>query len=272
MAPRDECWYSSKVQIGNSTYLFASNVTICIVNIFFMILSLILNGFVVHRYLKTHSRQPVSNTLLFILASCDLLQNIISQPVLITNVVLRLQRIHVCRLGDASRVLFAVFAGFGFFMVAVVLTTERMLALIFPIWRRTHLRKLHVVCISSGVFVLWSAYVVGMLYGVNDKTFFRPITASFIGISLVYALVGYTKIYFVCRKCTKMMRAMRKHELRLSVASGKLCKENLGCQSEKKERTDEVAQKDTKFTTHGGSHEITGNIFSMVSGRLFQNV
>jgi 5-bromo-4-chloroindolyl phosphate hydrolysis protein len=157
-------------------------------------------------------------------------------------------------------------------MVAVVLTTERMLALIFPIWRRTHLRKLHVVCISSGVFVLWSAYVVGMLYGVNNKTFFRPITASFIGISLVYALVGYTKIYFVCRKCTKMMRAMRKHELRLSVASGKLCKENLGCQSEKKERTDEVAQKDTKFTTHGGSHEITGNIFSMVSGRLFQNV
>ena len=143
------CWYTNEVQNGNSMQSsFTSNVAVCCVNILLVILSLIFNGFVVYRYLKTKSRQPISNTLLFVLALVDLLQNLISQPVFITSVVLKLQNIFVCQLHDASKTLFAVFSGFGFFMVAVVLTSERMIAVIFPIWRRVHLRKLHVVSIT----------------------------------------------------------------------------------------------------------------------------
>ena len=241
---------------------FASNVAVCCVNILLVILSLIFNGFVVYRYLKTKSRQPISNTFLFVLALVDLLQNFISQPVFITSVVLKLQKIFVCQLNDASKTLFALFSGFGFFMVAVVLTSERMIAVIFPIWRRVHLRKLHVVSISLGVFVFWSGFVVVMLHVVNNITLFRPITACFIGISLVYALAGYTKIYSVCRKYTKTQRATTKHKVSKSVVSGRFI-ENHGMQCEvtNEERgTDKDTQSVAACKTHG-SPKITGKNF-----------
>ena len=262
------CWYTSEVRNANSTSLFASDVAVCCVNILIVILSLLSNGFVVYRYLKTKSRQPVSNTLLFLLASFDLFQSIISQPVFITSVVLKLQKIFVCQLHNASKTIFAVFAGFGFFMAAVVLTSERLLAVVFPIWHRVHLRKAHVVGISLSVFVFWGSFVVVMLHVVNNRTFFRTITASTIGVSLVYALAVYVKIYFVCRRCKKRQQTTKKQKTSLSVVCARSM-ENHGieCELEKTEadsRIDKVGQSGTELKILD-SQKSTGNIFPSVN-------
>jgi hypothetical protein len=253
------CWYTSEVRNDKSASVFVSDVAVCCVNILIVILSILSNGFVVYRYWKTKSRQPVSNTLLFVLASFDLLQSIISQPVFITSLILKLQKIFVCQLHDASKTIFAVFSGFGFFMVAVVLTTERLLAVIFPIWRRMHLRKAHVVAISLGVFAFWGSFVVVTLHIVNNNTLFRPITACAIGISLVYTLVVYAKIYCVCRRCKKRQQASRrKQKASLSSVVNAKFMENRGIQGEFEEtdtRTD-ITISVTELNTDGGH---TGN-------------
>ena len=153
-------------------------------------------------------------------------------------------------------------------MAAVVLTSERLLAVVFPIWHRVHLRKAHVVGISLSVFVFWGSYVVVMLHGVNNRTFFRTITASTIGVSLVYALAVYIKIYFVCRRCKKRQQATKKQKTSLSVVCARSM-ENHGieCELEKTEvdsRIDKVGQsrKELKILD---SQKSTGNIFPSVN-------
>lgn len=204
------CWYASHIRNDESTSVFVSDVVVCCLNVVILILSLPFNGYVVYIYLKTKSRQPVSNTLLCVLASFDLLQSIISQPMFIINQILKLQKIFVCPLDDASKTVFVIFSGFALFMAAVVLTTERLLAVVFPLWHRVHLRKSHVVRISLIYFVFWGCYVVVMLHVLQNPIFFRPITACLIGMNLVYAVGGYIKIYFVCQGCKKRQKATRK--------------------------------------------------------------
>ena len=184
---------------------------VCCLNIVILMVSIPSNGYVVYRYLKMKPRQPVSNTLLYVLASFDLLQSIISQPIFIINEVLELRKIIVCPLDDASKTIFVIFSGFALFMAAVVLTSERLLAVVFPLWHRVHLRKSHVLTISLTYFVFWGCYVVVMLHVLHNTVLFRPITACLIGINLVYAVAGYMKIYFVCQSCKKRQKAMQKH-------------------------------------------------------------
>ena len=196
-----DCWFYTEEIAENvdSTEILASDVTVCILNGVASILAVLANGFVIVRYLRTRQHQPVCNSLFFLIAVFDFLQGIVPQPLFITVMMLKLHRNFQCSLHVVTRSIAITFSGFSFIMATIVLTTDRLLAIVYPIWHRFVMKEKYIISITFSLFVSWAvvAWVVGVHYHRN-VTIIRPLILFLMLLGLIYTVIVYVKIYFVC--------------------------------------------------------------------------
>ena len=167
-----DCWFYMDEIADNvdSTEILANDVTVCILNGVTSILIVLSNGFVIVRYLRTRSRQPVCNSLFFLIAAFDFLQGIIPLPLFMIVMMLKLHRNFQCTLHVATRSITLTFSGFCFIMATIVLTTDRLLAIVYPIWHRFVMKEKYIISITFLLFASWAFIicVIGVYYHKND--------------------------------------------------------------------------------------------------------
>lgn len=194
------CWYYTEeiAKTANSAAILANDISICSLNIVAIPLNVFFNGFVITKYLKTRSHQPVSNTLLFLLAVFDFLQGIIPQPLFTTIIILKLHRNFQCSFHTVIRTMIPVFSGISFVIATIVLTTDRLLAVVYPIWHRFIMKKDKVIMVILLLLFVWvTAVSVGRHCFYNRKILSLAFL-FFIALGLIYTVMVYVKIYFIC--------------------------------------------------------------------------
>ncbi len=82
------CWFAENAENISLHSIYYNDVALCCVNSVNILLSVFANGLVVYKYCQTRARQPVSNTLLFLLASLDLVKSCVGQSLFTSMYIL----------------------------------------------------------------------------------------------------------------------------------------------------------------------------------------
>ena len=218
------CRYPESGQNISLQYpVYYNNIALPCVNSIVMLLNLLANGFVVFRYYQTRARQPVSNTLIFLLASFDFLQGAVAQPLFILSYILEFFGILNCSLHETANMVECILLGFSFLMVAVVLTTERLVAVVYPIYHRVYMRRKVLIFFSITLFGVWTAIMI-ILHVVllPDEIFY--INVFVLSSGLVYTVAVYIKIFRVSRASARIQ------------SSGSYSMENFGLSTNENKR------------------------------------
>ena len=205
MAGFADCWYTAEIRNSSSgTATLANDIALCVVNTLAVLLNVLANGAVVHVYLtSSRARQPVSNILLFVLSVFQLLQGTLSHPLFIAMKILESCKNSPCKLNAASKVMNGTFAGFSFFIVSYLLTSERLFAIVFPIRHRIFARKRCILGTSVIMFLVWAVLVVFLQLLWKKSLLFQAVTLTFIAGGLAYSVAVYIKIYCIVRKSAR---------------------------------------------------------------------
>ena len=195
-----DCWYTHEIRNSFSEVMFANDIALCSLNALAVLLNVSGNGFVVYVYLRSRSRQPISNTLLFLLAIFDLLQGVVSHPLFIATKILKIRKSFVCGLHVVGKNTSSVFAGFSFILTSFVLTSERLFAVVCPIRHRLFIRKYRMVTISLVVFVLWTTLFTSLLLVLRNEFAVQLTVLCFTTVGLTYSVVVHVKIYSIIRR------------------------------------------------------------------------
>ena len=197
------CWSTETEKNISLHSIFYNDIALCCVNSATMLLSLFANGLVVYKYHQTRARQPVSNTLLFLLASLNLPQSAVAQPLFISMFILEFFGIFNCTLQNVTEIILSILLGFSFLLVTYVLTSERFFAVLYPIYHRVYMRKKVLVYVSLSLFAAWAILVTTF-----HLIFPRRLSELFyfylfvLSSGLVYNVAVYVKIFSVSRKAT----------------------------------------------------------------------
>ena len=200
-----DCWYTELTKKNirlNSEAIFYNNIAICCYNFIAMVLNLLANGFVAYRYYQTRTRQPVSNTLLFILALVHILQGIIAQPVFISMRILEIYGIFHCTLQRAADAILSVLLGYGFFMATIILTSERNFAILYPFRHRVYMTKKVLSYLSLTIFGVWTLFATICYITFPRLTELNYIYLFIMSFGLIYTLAVYVNIFRESRKLT----------------------------------------------------------------------
>ena len=185
--------------VSSEHSVYYSHIAVSCVNSLTILLNLLANGFVVFRYYQTRARQPVSSTLIFLLASFDFLQGAVAQPVLLSAYLSQLFGILNCSLQNATITVVCICLGFTFIMVAVVLSTERLVAVVYPIHHRIYMRKKVLVYISLALFGAWTMIMI-ILHIILPPVQLFFFNAFILLSGLIYTVAVYVKIFRVVRE------------------------------------------------------------------------
>lgn len=201
-----QCWFN-KAEGRNVTVgpLTLSNISAqCCVNGITAVLNVFANAFVVFKLHQTRARQPVSSILLLFLASLDLLKGAVGQPLYILVDLLKYNGISNCDLRNIVEAILCLCLGYAFLLTTIVITSERFLAIIYPLYHRVYLLKKLLVYTCFMLLVAW-AIVVGFFHTV---WYFRHVYLVYFCIilfGLVYTVFVYAKIFSVSRNSQKLI-------------------------------------------------------------------
>lgn len=207
------CWYTelTKKNISlNSNATFYSNIAICCINGLSMVLNLLANGFVVYRYYETRTRQPVSNTLLLILALLHILQGIIAQPLFISTYILEVYGFFNCTLQSVAEAILSALLGYGFITATIILTSERNFAILYPFRHRVYMTKKVLSYLSLTVFAVWTLFVTICHITFPRLTELYYIYLFIMSFGLIYTVAVYVNIFRESRKLTARHNEMVK--------------------------------------------------------------
>ena len=182
------------------TSVFYSDITLCCINILTILANCFASGFVIYRYYQTRYRQPVSNALLFILASSNFLKGILVHPLFISEFILRFLGTYNCVLRSITETILCIFLGFSFLMATFVLTSERLFAVVCPIRHRVYIQKTMLYYLSLSLFIPWAILLIFLHLIVPRITELYYMYAFLISIGLLYTFMVYLKIFFVSRR------------------------------------------------------------------------
>ena len=196
-------WFTenaSNISLHSNYY---NDVALCCVNSVNILLSVFANGLVVYKYCQTRARQPVSNTLLFLAASLDLVKSIVGQSLFTSMYILKLFGIFHCTLENVIDRVLNILSGFSFIMVTIVLTSERFFAIVFPIYHRVYMRKKVLIYLTLALFVVWAIWSMTFCLILPRRiTQLYSLRISILSFGLVYTVAVYVKIFSVIRKST----------------------------------------------------------------------
>ena len=204
-----QCWFSKFEEKNVSLSRTVGNVSaLCCVNVITFLLNLFANTFVVYKFYQTRVSQPVSNTLLFLLASLDLFKGIVAQPLLIFVILFELYGSFDCALRNITEAIHFLFLGYTFLLSTVVITSERFFAILYPLYHRVYMRKKLLVYSSLMLFVAW-AILVMTFHMVWYFSNLYLVYLSVLSFGLVYTLYVYVKIFRVSRNSQKSLTQSR---------------------------------------------------------------
>ena len=196
------CWFVENAQNISLHSIYYNDIALCCVNSVTILLNVFASGLVVYKYYQTRARQPVSNTLLFLLASLDLAKSCVGQSLFISMFILEFVGIFYCTLQNINETVLCVFSGFSFIMVTIVLTSERFFAIVFPIYHRVYMRKKVLIYLTLSLFVVWAILSMTFYLILRQITQLCSVFLFNISFGLVYTLAVYVKIFSVSRKST----------------------------------------------------------------------
>ena len=202
--------HGKNISLPYSVYI--NLIALSCVNSLIILLNLLANGFVVFRYYQTRARQPVSNTLIFLLASFDFLQGAVAQPLFTTSFILELFGIFSHIIEEVADIATCTLVGFSVTMVAIVLSTERLVAIVYPIHHRIYVRRKVLIYVSLALFVVWTMInVILHLVLTPDQLFDLFYISVFILLpaGLIYTLAVYLKIFWASRQSAKIQTSHR---------------------------------------------------------------
>ena len=194
------CWFAENEKNISLHSNYYNDVALCCVNSVTILLNVFASGLVVYKYYQTRARQPVSNTLLFLLASLDLVKSIVAQPLFTSVYILKLFDIFHCTLENVMGTVLTILLGFTFIMATIVLTSERFFAIIFPIYHRVYMRKKVLIYLSLALFVVWAILSMTFHLILPRRTQLSSVHISILSFGLVYTVAVYVKIFSVSRK------------------------------------------------------------------------
>ena len=220
-----------------SLHLEFNDVALCCVNGIMSLLNFFLNAFVVLRFYQTRARQPVSNTLLVLLATLDLLKGSVCQILFISVIFSKFFGVFHCTLERVTNIILAIFLGYAFLLMTIVMTSERFFAILYPFYHRIYMRKKPLVYTSLLLFVLWATLMtISSTIWYFDKIYYMHLAIVLFG--LAYTLAVYVKIFCVSRN------SMVKHgEM---TGSRNFCSLEKGHTKEDDKESDEVSEKSRK--------------------------
>ena len=187
--------------------VYYSHIALSCVNSLMILLNLLANGFVVFRYYQTRARQPASNTSILLLSSFDFLQGAVAQPLFTSSYILELSGILDLSLEEAADITTCVLLGFSFMMVAIVLSTERLVAIVYPIHHRIYMRRKVLIYLSLTLFGVWTMINVILHVALPPLELFNLFYISvfiLLPAGLIYTLTIYVKIFRVIRESAKI--------------------------------------------------------------------
>ena len=196
------CWFTESAQNISLHSIYYNDIAICCINSVNIPLTVFANGLVVYKYYQTRARQPVSNTLLFLLASLDLVKSIVGQSLFTPMYILKLFGIFHCTLETVTNRTIYILSVFSFIMVTIVLTSERFFAIVFPIYHRVYMRKKVLIYLTLSLFVVWAILSTTFYLILPGLTQLCSVNISIVSFGLVYTLAVYVKIFSVSRKST----------------------------------------------------------------------
>ena len=195
-------WFTENAPNISLHSIYHNNIALCCVNSVNILLSVFANGFVVYKYYQTRARQPVSNMLLFLLASLDLIKSSVAQSLFTSMYILKFFGIFHCTLENVTNGIIIILSGFSFIMVTIVLTSERFFAIVFPIYHRVYMRKKVLIYLTLALFVVWAILSMTFYLILPRLTQLSIVIVSIVSFGLVYTLAVYVKIFSVSRKST----------------------------------------------------------------------
>ena len=196
------CWFAENAENISLHSIYYNDVALCCVNSVNILLTVFANGLVVYKYYQTRARQPVSNTLLLLLASLDLVKSIVAQPLFTSMFILEFVGVFYCTLQNITETVLCVFSGFSFIMVTIVLTSERFFAIVFPIYHRVYMRKKVLIYLTLSLFVVWAILSMTFYLILRQITQLCSVYLFILLFGLIYTLAVYVKIFSVSRRST----------------------------------------------------------------------
>ncbi len=149
------CWFAENAQNISLHSVYYNDIALMLRQQRDHFTNVFANGLVVYKYYQTRARQPVSNTLLFLLASLDLVKaswvNRFSHRCIFWSLLVSFH----CTLENVTKNNICL-SGFSFIMVTIVLTSERFFAIVFPIYHRVYMRKKVLIYLTLSLFVVWA--------------------------------------------------------------------------------------------------------------------
>ena len=196
------CWFTENAQNISLHSVYYNDLALCCVNSLTVLLTVFANGLVVYKYYQTRARQPVSNTLLLLLASLDLVKSIVGQSTFTLMHILEFFGIFQCTLKNVTHRIIYILSGFSLIMVGIVLTSERFFAIVFPIYHRVYMRKKVLIYLTLSLFVVWAILSMTFYLILPRLTQLSIVNISILSFGLVYTVAVYVKIFSVSRKST----------------------------------------------------------------------
>ncbi len=194
------CSFTENAQNISLHSVYYNDIALCCVNSVTILLNVFANGLVVYKYYRTRARQPVSNTLLFLLASLDFVKSIVAQSLFTSMYILKFFGIFHCTLEDVTNGIIIILSGFSFIMVTIVLTSERFFAIVFPINHRVYMRKKVLIYLTLSLFLVWAILSMTFYQILPRRTQLSIVNISILSFGLVYTVAVYVKIFSVSRK------------------------------------------------------------------------
>ena len=96
------CWFTENAQNISLHSIYYNDIALCCINSVTILLNVFASGLVVYKYYQTRARQPVSNTLLFLLVSLDLAKSCVGQSLFISMFILEFVGIFYCTLQNIN--------------------------------------------------------------------------------------------------------------------------------------------------------------------------
>ncbi len=180
--------------------VYYNDIALCCFNSVTILLNVFASGLVVYKYYQTRARQPVSNTLLFLLASLDFVKSAVCQPLYTSMFILEFVGFFHCTLQNVTETMICIFVGFSFIMETIVLNSERFFAIVYPIYHRVYMRKKVLIYLSLALFLAWAMLLITFHLIVPRLTPLFRVYLFVVSFGLVYTLAVYVKIFSVSRK------------------------------------------------------------------------